>query len=303
MLVSNENIDLTQYQEYSYIRNQVNEKSEFTDELVEYFEARKNGILGDKLPWGCASQLIGFRKKEITVLAGVNGHGKSLVLGQIALDFVEKGAKVLMASLEMPPVTSLARMTRQATGLAFPDKSMINRFMEWKLDQFYLYNHVGSLEPWQVIALCRYASKELGISHVIVDSLTKCTRGEQDYDGQKDFMNQLCEVAKEANIHIFLVHHVRKGNDETSESNKFDLKGSGSISDLADNVIIIARNKKKEKETYNNGGVADNTVPDATLLVVKQRHGDFEGIIPLWFDKKSQQFTESPHGLPTRYMD
>jgi twinkle protein len=285
-------IDLNKYAEYSEIRNRVNEKSDFESEVLEYFKTRQEGILGDKLPFPSADQKIGFRKKEITVLAGVNGHGKSLILGQIALDIVNKGSKILMASLEMPPVSTLARMSRQATGVNIPSKQQINKFMQWQLDYFYLFNHVGSLEAWQVISLCRYASIELGVSHVIIDSLTKCTRGEADYDGQKDFMNQLCEVAKEMNIHIFLVHHVRKGNDEAETANKFDLKGSGSISDLVDNVMIISRNIKKERETERNL-IADNSVPDAALIVSKQRHGDWNGTLGLWFDKKSQQFTES----------
>jgi len=285
-------IDLNKYAEYSEIRSRVNEKSDFENEVLEYFKTRQNGILGDKLPFPDADQKIGFRRKEITVLAGVNGHGKSLLLGQIALDIVNKGSKILMASLEMPPVSTLARMTRQATGSNIPNKHQINKFMKWKLDHFYLFNHVGSLETWQVISLCRYASIELGVTHVIIDSLTKCTKGETDYDGQKDFMNQLCEVAKEMNIHIFLVHHVRKGNDETETANKFDLKGSGSISDLVDNVMIISRNIKKERETERNL-LPDNSEPDAALIISKQRHGDWNGTLGLWFDKKSQQFTES----------
>lgn len=295
-------IDLEKYSTFSEIRNQVSEKSDFEDELNEYFETRKNGILGDKLPFKSADQKIGFRKKEVTVLAGVNGHGKSLILGQIAMDIVSHGSKVIIASLEMPPVATLARMTKQATGSFIPSKYEIGKFMQWKLDHFYLFNHVGSLEPWQVISLCRYAAKELGVSHVVIDSLTKCTRGEDDFNGQKDFMNQLCEVAKEVNIHIFLVHHLRKGKDEAESSNKFDLKGSGSISDLADNVLIIARNIKKERET-EIAGIADNTVPDAALIVVKQRHGDFQGSFKLWFDVKNQQFKEDAFEPSKHYLE
>ena len=294
-------IDLNKYAEYSEIRSMVNEKSDFEAEVVEYFKNRQNGILGDKLPFYSAQQNIGFRRKEITVLAGVNGHGKSLILGQIALDIVDKGSKILMASLEMPPVSTLARMTKQATGVNIPNKDQVSEFMKWKLDQFYLFNHVGSLESWEVISLCRYAALELKVSHVIIDSLTKCTKGETDYDGQKDFMNQLCEVAKEMNIHVFLVHHVRKGNDETETANKFDLKGSGSISDLVDNVMIIARNVKKERETEING-LADNSVPDAALIVSKQRHGDWNGTIKLWFDKRSQQFIENFNQPVIKYL-
>lgn len=302
MLIDNNNINLQEYQDYSVIRNQVCEKSEYKDQLVKYFEERKHGIIGDKLPWKSCSQKVAFRTKEVTVFAGSNGSGKSLILGQIALEFVDNGSKVLVASLEMPPVTTLARMTRQAIGRNFPSEDEIDQFMNWKLDQFYLYNHVGNLDTWQVIALCRYASLELGCKHIVIDSLMKCTRGETDYDSQKDFMNQLCEVAKEVNIHIFLVHHVRKSNDENHEINKFDLKGSGSISDLADNVLLIHRNRKKERETYNNHGVADNSVPDCAVIVSKQRNGDFEGVIPLFFDKHSQQYTEIAHEPVKRYI-
>ena len=295
-------IDLEKYREYSEIRNMVNEKSDFEDELNEYFEQRKLGILGDKLPFESTDQKIGFRRKEITVLAGVNGHGKSLILGQIALDIVSKGSKLLMASLEMPPVSTLARMTKQATGVNMPEVQDVSRFMEWQMDHFYLFNHVGSLSPWQVISLCRYAALELGVSHVVIDSLTKCTRGETDYDGQKDFMNQLCEVAKEMNIHVFLVHHVRKGNDEAETANKFDLKGSGAISDLVDNVMIIARNIKKERDTEATGA-KDNSISDAVLMVIKQRHGDWLGTVHLWFDVRNQQFKEDPHSRIKNYLE
>ena len=302
MFIDNENINLAEYSDYSVIRNKVEEKSAFKNDVLQYFEDRKHGILGDKLPWQSTHQKVSFRKKEVTVFAGSNGSGKSLILGQMALDFVENGAKVLVASLEMPPVTTLARMTRQAVGQNFPTESQVDSFMNWKLDKFYLYNHVGNLDTWQVIALCRYAALELECNHIIIDSLMKCTRGETDYDSQKDFMNALCEVAKEVGIHIFLVHHVRKSNDENHEVNKFDLKGSGSISDLADNVILIHRNRKKERETYENGGVADNTIPDSALIMSKARNNDWEGVIPLFFEKRSQQFMEQPFDLPKRYM-
>lgn len=297
-----DNIDLEQYSNYSEIRNAVNEKSEFKDELINYFETRKHGIIGDKLPWKSTQQKIAFRKKEVTVFAGANGSGKSLILGQVCLEFVDNGAKVMMASLEMPPVTTLARMTRQAIGKNFPSESSIQQFMDWKLDQFYLYNHVGNLQPWQVIALCRYSALELGCSHIVIDSLMKCTKGETDYDSQKDFMNELCEVAKEVNIHIFLVHHVRKATDENHEANKFDIKGSGVITDLADNVLIISRNRKKERETHNNHGMADNTIPDAAVIVSKQRNGDWEGVIPLFFERHSQQYTEVAHEPVKQYI-
>ena len=292
MLINNQNIDLKQYAEYSYIRNNVVEKSELQEKLVEYFDKINLGNIGDQLPFKTAHNRIGFRKGELTIVGGINGHGKSLFLGQLCLSFIQGGARVLIASLEMPMVASLARMSRQAIGVNSPSREQIEQFTKWKYDHFYLYNHVGNLEPWQVVALCRYAADVLKADHIVIDSLMKCSKGEQDYDGQKDFVNLLCEVAKEVNIHIFLVHHVRKGNNENAEVGKFDLKGSGAIADLTDNILIINRNKAKEKETYNNRGVADNSIPDAALIIAKQRHGEWEGSIPLWFDSRSQQFKD-----------
>jgi replicative DNA helicase len=65
--------------------------------------------------------------------------------------------------------------------------------------------------------------------------------------------------------------------------------------------MIIARNIKKERETEIQG-IKDNTVPDAALIVSKQRHADWTGTIKLWFDVKNQQFKEDAFEQPKRYL-
>jgi len=66
--------------------------------------------------------------------------------------------------------------------------------------------------------------------------------------------------------------------------------------------MIISRNIKKERETEKNL-LPDNAVPDAALIISKQRHGDWNGTLGLWFDKKSQQFTESFNQPIIKYME
>ena len=304
MMLNNKTVDLSQYKDIDvkHLRTTIREKSEYTDELKAYFEARKDGILGSKLPWVKTEQFIGFRRKEVSVWAGVNGHGKSLMLGHVAIGFVNQGSKVLVASLEMPAVSTLARMARQASRSEFPTPRELDAFGQWNLDKYWLYDHVGKLEPWQVVALCRYAAYELGITHVVIDSLAKCTKGEDDFNGQKDFVNTLAEVAKECDIHVHLVHHVRKSDNEEKLAGKFDLKGSGVITDLVDNVLIVSRNKAKERATQEANGCEDHTVPDAYLSVVKQRHGDHEGTVAFWFNKASQQYLEESRSFPIDYL-
>ena len=69
----------------------------------------------------------------------------------------------------------------------------------------------------------------------------KCVGGEDSYNEQKMFVDELTAVARDYDIHIHLVHHIRKlGNDETRPS-KFDLRGSSSIADQVDNVLLMWR--------------------------------------------------------------
>jgi twinkle protein len=102
-------------------------------------------------------------------------------------------------------------------------------------------------------------------------------------------------------MHIHLIHHVRKGQDEKSAPNKFDLKGSGSITDQVDNVFIVWRNKAKALERQTNG-VVDESNFDALLCCEKQRNGEWEGRFPLWFDENSQQYLEKYQGHLRHYL-
>jgi len=296
------NIDLEQYREYHDIMYQIKEKSIFEEEIKTYYKNRHLGIEGDKLPFAKLDQLVGLRHSELTIWAGENGSGKSLILGQLKLSLLKAHKTVLTASLEMTPTKTLSRMVRQAIGSLNVSNRDIEHFMEWKRDKAYLFDHQGRLDAWQAIALCRYAKQHLKCDHIILDSMMKLVRGEDDFNGQKDLVDALCDVAKETKMHIHLVHHIRKGGESNRIAEKKDIKGSGVITDLADNVVLIARNRIKERETEQNR-IADNTQPDTFLITAKQRNGDWEGTLGLWFDKKSQQFTESFNQPIIRYME
>ena len=300
-MLMTENINFEEYAEIESIRNKVCEKSEFIDEIIYYFNTRQSGIDGDKLPWSKCDSIVGLRHSEVSVWAGENGSGKSLILGQLKLGLLAQNKKVLTASLEMKPYITLARMARQATGIPIPQIVDVQNFCNWRLDQGYIFDHVGSLLPWQVVALCRYAAKELGVQHIIIDSMMKCIRGEDDYNGQKDFVDQLCNVAKETKLHIHLVHHIRKSGEGDKIAEKKDIKGSGVITDLVDNVFLVSRNRKKEKEAEL--GSIDNSSPDTFLVCAKQRNGGWEGTLGLWFDRKSNQFTEDGSVTPISYLN
>jgi twinkle protein len=131
------------------------------------------------------------------------------------------------------------------------------------------------------------------VTQFVIDSLMKCGINEDDYNGQKRFIDQLCAAAKDTGCHIHLIAHSRKGQDELTAPNKMDVKGSGSITDQVDNVITVWRNKRKEQAIAASKTTPEILdMPDALLIVDKQRHGEWEGKIGLYFDKPSFRYVE-----------
>lgn len=287
-----DDIDLLEFaglQESQYMEPTVT----FVDEVKERFE---HGIeqFGESLPWSKTQDKIRIRPGEVSLWAGVNGHGKSLVLGQVLL-FMPHTQKILVASLEMKPAATLERMVRQAVGAPKPTNEFIDRFMR-QTDNMFIYDQIDTVEPNRILGLVHYAAQEFGINQIMIDSLVKCGIPPDDYAKQKEFVDRLCWAAKTHNIHIHLVHHMRKGNKETDKPDKFDIKGAGEITDLVDNVLIVHRNKKKEGKI--EAGTSDPEKlylePDETIAVSKQRHGEWEGSINLYFHKPSTRFISGP---------
>jgi twinkle protein len=224
-----------------------------------------------------------------------------LITGQIALGLIKQNQKICIQSFEMKPKRTLYRMLRQFAGenIEFPKfmskekylGKLMDRFHQFAGNRLWLYDQQGTVTTQQVIAVTRYCAMELGVSHVFIDSLMKCVAGEDDYNAQKMFVDEITAVARDHNIHIHLIHHIRKLQNEELQPNKNDIKGTGAIADQVDNVLLMWRNKKKEHDKQKKG-TADDKVPDAMLMCEKQRNGEAEDWFSLWYDKESQQFTE-----------
>ena len=299
ILRSNE-IDVDKYLAASDISLQVKNASDWLEQIRRDYIAPPEAIKC-QMPWTKTHGEFSFRPGEVTVYAGANGHGKSLITGQIALYLVKQGAKVCIASFEMKPERTLHRMLRQFSGEFIDDpmtrdkakyiESLTYRFDALIGENLWLYDQQGSTNPKIVIAMARYCAVELGIQHIFIDSLMKCVNAEDDYNQQKYFVDELTALARDHNVHIHLIHHVRKLQSEEIAPNKNDLKGSGSIADQVDNVLIMWRNKKKSN-MLRAGDRVDPAMPDAYLMCEKQRNGEAEEMYALWFNAASQQFVE-----------
>ena len=264
------------------------------------------------MPWTKTQASFHFRPGEVTVYAGSNGGGKSLITGQIAMGLIKQRQRVCIASFEMKPKRSIYRMIRQFSGEnidkpRYMDKAkyiteMVERFRDFSANHLWFYDQQGTTNASQVIAMARYCAVKLQITHVFIDSLMKCVPSEDDYNAQKYFVDELTALARDHNIHIHLVHHIRKLSSEEVTPNKNDIKGTGSIADQVDNVLLVWRNKKKE-HAAQSGNSVDDATPDAMLMCEKQRNGENEDWYSLWFHKDSHQFVDQWDATPMVFDD
>lgn len=296
LIISEHDLDGYMIERDASEHSNVKPANEFLDDLITFFNS-DTVYAGAGLPWPKTHEQFRLRPSEVTLWAGFNGSGKSLVLGQIMLHLL-KDQKICIASLEMKPVTTLARMCRQALGANNPSDDYIKRFCERGCEKLWLYNQLGTVNSQRIISVIHYAAEKLGVQHFVVDSLMKCGIADDDYTGQKNFVDKLCAVSKDTGCHIHLVAHSRKGADELSPPGKMDVKGSGSITDQVDNVMTVWRNKRKEQAVASNKA-DDKTLsePDTLIICDKQRNGEWEGKIGLWFNQSSMRFLEHKQHL------
>ena len=215
--------------------------------------------------------------------------------GQVALDLCQQRERSLIASMEMSPGRTLARMAKQAYGASMLTPTDQKAFSAWTDGRLWLFDHMGRVSPDTVIAVCNYFAQELKGRHVFIDSMMMVCSSEESLDEQKQFTTDLCRMAQESGLHVHLIAHCRKPQSgaEDKPPTKYDLRGSAAISDQASNVITVWANKVKAAKLQANPNDDEALQqPDAAVTVEKQRNGAWEGRLKLWWDEDSLRFVD-----------
>lgn len=280
----------------------------YSESVADWYYGKKERH-GVSLPWSKTHANISLRPGEVSVWAGVNGHGKSLLTSQIMLSAMAQNEPCVIASMEMRPHITMARMARQACG-NIPPLDFIGQFHHWTEGRLWLYTQQGTVQSSRMLAVLRYCGegllsngKKIPVKHFVIDSLMKCGIAVDDYNRQKAFVDELCAHARDTGVHIHLVAHARKGDTERRAVDKFDIKGASEITDQVDNVFTLWRNKGKEDESQMPNPESDiMKEPDALLTCSKQRHGEWEGKVALWFHKASMQYVGFQSARPIEFL-
>lgn len=273
--------------------------SAFRDAVLDRMFADPDARRGIALPFD-KSKPFHLRWNEWSVLTGINGSGKTQCLGFILLWLHKLGYPACVGSFEVPVVQTLEFYVRQAAGEKLPTREKAEKCLDWIAGGFWFYDHVGKTTWQEVLASFRYAYRRYGVRFFVLDSWMKLGIDPDDLQAQGDACTGFSDFVRDCDVHLFVVAHPRKQKDEDSSPGKMDIKGSGELTDQAHNVLVMWRNKKKEKElermqkfneTESDILTKKRTLPCATLTVEKQRNDDGENpTYDLWYHKEAKQF-------------
>lgn len=280
---------------------------DFLQQVTERFHPSSNDVNGFHFPWHSIADAFLAEWGAVTVVAGYSGHGKSEICGQVMLDAIRQKHTCCVASMEFKTSKWLARLVRQSLGTETPAVEDIDAAMSWMGDKLWAVDMYGSAKADRVLEIFEYANRRYGVRVFLIDNFTKLGIPDDDLTEQKRVMNAITELAVRLDVHIILVHHLRKEESDYSATNmsKLSLKGSSSIGDLVDNIWLIWRNRKKEKDLKDAAFAQKSPEeqeeirrkPDTVLACEKMREGDDEPRLALWFDRKSHTWQDS-RGAP-----
>jgi twinkle protein len=280
--------------------------ADFEDAVWQEFIRKDDGL---RLPWKKTHETLLLRPGETSIWAGVNGHGKSAVVSHIVADMATHGVRCCVASMEYRTPMWLMKMARQIAGNPNPSEQYIRQIIRDLKNWLWAFDVSGAAKAQRILEVFRYARRRYGMELFVIDNLTKCGFADDDYSGQKQYVEAITDFARTEETHVAIVAHMRKTDSEDQPSGKMGVKGSGGITDMADTVVEVWRNKPRERAVAlaerDRVEVSDKyrDQSDTMLFVRKQRATGLEPAIGLWFDRGTTQFLSGPDHSPRPMLD
>jgi twinkle protein len=201
--------------------------------------------------------------------------------------------------MEMPLHRQLATMCRQFLCKEDISEEELTRFVHWLSGRIYLLDVYGMVSHKQVMDLMEYARKRHGCDVAVIDSLMKLELASDDYELQRKITNEFTCFAQSNSIHLHIVAHPRKGTKESGYLGMLDVKGAQDVIAQPDNVLVVQRNKNKEKKASRGRTVEGY---DAMITCDKQRATGHVFELPVKWHGNALQYTQdSPIASPNNY--
>lgn len=243
------------------------------------------------------------------VVAGYTSSGKTQLTLNIVNSLLEQGKRVLFMSLEMSPRQVGARMVAIDSGEAIDSvRLMYDRFNNKELTQeqkLAILRSKNKLKDYPILismnsswTALKAKMAEIAIMKnfdvIVIDFLQNLQSKEDEYTKLTNISVDLQSFCNKTQCTVIATSQIPKD----AQINKYDdvitLKGSGSIGEKADVVMLISYDTKSYKKEEFDAMKANNEPLPVILNIQKQREGR-TGAINLRFKTWTGKFTEGEY--------
>jgi replicative DNA helicase len=217
----------------------------------------------------------GFLRRELVVIGGSSGVGKSFLASQLVLNIAEKGFRCLYLSLEISNQTIVSRMLGSLAALKparIVGGLLTEEEYQRKLDaEAELLSRAGFIDIYDnVYELSKIAKiiEEAEADFVVIDFIQNViSAGDREYERMSKVSLELQRLAKSTNSCILVLSQlsnqvVREGG----EGPALEYKGAGTIAQVCDLGFWLWREKV---EDYSQ----DRESEELMLILRKNRRG------------------------------
>lgn len=242
--------------------------------------------VGESYGWESMDRLLHIRKGEFTIVTGYTNQGKSEFMDAVSINLMKNlGWSVGMISMEKCKENHVVQLMHSLSGKPIDRMSDEEVEAAYKIieaqalvvDHLNIGKDIATLEK-----VIRFLAAERKADVVVIDPFNYIeTTDDALYTHVINVAKKCTNLAKELNIHIFLVAHAKDAQyDKDGNIQKprlYSIFGGTQFSNLVDNLIGVTRR--------------DTSVKIETLKV-RDQDQDSYGTITLHFNKETRGYYE-----------
>jgi replicative DNA helicase len=282
-------LDSAQVQKTSY------GSKDLAQTFVESMDSRRldGGMAG--IPYGFAALdyfTKGAQPGQLVIIGGRPSNGKSALSENIALNMMNRGARVLFFSLETPAQGISDRMIGRLTGLGHEDIKRGFDHNEARTELIMDKATEYSEFPWtiiddptitseQILSISTQYKMQNKLDVIFVDYLQLVRSGKYKGDSRNEAVGRISAnlkiTARSLNVPVIVTAQLNRGAEEGSKPELHHLRESGNIEADADVAMLIYRGDR-DKE------------PNTTYLDIAKNRDGKTGLMKLGFEGKTVSF-------------